>query len=423
MKKIIFTLLLSTFTLTSCGESTNNLINTDNESIYSSFSKNSRNIFSIVEKVNADYKKRNPEIINIKYKAMSESAFAFYRATAYLFYMDTSKTDINIGVNVPLQGDLHLDNIGTYFASNGKVYYDLNDFDDAFTGSYSLDVSRLLTSIYLAAEESGFSKEDKEDFAEEFLDEYKKYHEYFSSNKNAINQPFTQLGVSAQKAVEKTASNNYSAFVNEISSNGKFIYSDKIRKLSPEIFNNVSQAVKNYSQSKLKTPSAAKIKDIGVYIAGKGSLGRYRYIILLEGDTTKSTDDLVLEIKEAAQPSSTFVKPEVSGNQAQRVLQANKYFLSYPDTLLGTTTMGNLSFYVRRVMPDEKVNLKKINKKSDFKEHIKTVAGVVAKAHAKSGKSQNILSDLKVKKDIIKEFSKDYSKQVISDFEEFKKSF
>lgn len=418
MKKVISSLLLSSFLLISCSESTPNISDKNNISISS---KSNRGIFSIIEKNNAEYKKRNPEIIKLKYKAMSESAFAFYRATAYLYYMDIAKTSLNSSINIPLQGDLHLDNIGTYFSSNGKVYYDMNDFDDSFTGSYTLDLARILTSIYLSSEEINFSRSDSEDFSKEFFQNFEEYLKIFIKNKNLINEPFTKLTKASQKAVDKTISNSYQSFISEISSNGKFIYSDKIRKVSSEEFNNVSLAIKNFSNIS-KNPSLAKIKDIGFYIAGKGSLGRYRYIILLEGNSTKSNDDLVLEIKEATQPSSSINRAKISGNQAQRVIQSTKYFLSYTDNYFGITKIGNIDFYVRRVMPDEKVNLKKIDKKSDFKDHIKTVAAIIAKAQAKSGKGEQILNDLESKKELISDFAKSYSKQVISDYEEFKKS-
>ena len=73
-------------------------------------------------------------------------------------------------------------------------------------------------------------------------------------------------------------------------------------------------------------------------------------------------------------------------------------------------------------MPDEKANLKKIDKKSEFKDHIKTISAIIARSHAKSGKISQIMSDFTNKKDLIEQFSKDYTKQVVSDFEEFKKS-
>lgn len=420
MKKVLASLFLISTLLTACGESS--LINQEdniNQS-YISSSKSSRNIFSTIEKVNAEYKKRNPEIINIKYQAMSESPFAFYRATAYLFYADALKNSFLNSINVNIQGDLHLDNVGTYFASNGKVYYDLNDFDDAYTGSYLYDVSRCATSIYLAAADAGYNINDSEDIAKEFLNAYADSLKSYSSGKNAINQPVTSLSKYAQKAVDKTNQNSYSSFLNEISANGKFIYSDKIRKVSPEIFNNVSEALKN---SNTKTKNNLKVKDIGIYIAGKGSLGRYRYIILTEGESTKSNDDLVFDLKEAGQPSASQVRSKLSGNQAQRIVGATKYFISYPDTYLGTTNIKDIDFYLRKVSPDEKVNTKKIDKESDFKDHVKTVAKIVAKAHAISGKTAEIISDFEKKKDLVNSFSKDYSNQVKEDFNEFKKSF
>ncbi|MFN8577749.1 MAG: DUF2252 family protein [Candidatus Sericytochromatia bacterium] len=423
MKKVISSLLLSSFLLSSCGDNTKNINTDDNISTFSKSDKTTnRGIFSIVEKNNSEYKKRNPELIRLKYQAMSESSFSFYRATAYLYYMDLSKTSLNSSINIPLQGDLHLDNIGTYFSSNGKVYYDMNDFDDSFTGSYTYDLARLLTSIYLAANEMNFSRSDAEDFSKEFFEHFQNYLKVFTKNKNLINEPFTNLTKYAQKAVDKTFSNSYQDFISEISSNGKFIYSDKIKKIPPEEFNNVNNAIKTYLNTN-KNSNIGKVKDIAFYIAGKGSLGRYRYIILFDGSTTKTNDDLVLEIKEATQPSSTINKTKLSGNQAQRVIQATKYFLSYTDNYYGITKIGNIDFYVRRVMPDEKVNLKKIDKNSEFKEHIKTIAAIIAKAQAKSGKGEQILNDLDSKKDLISDFAKSYSKQVMSDYEEFKSSF
>ncbi len=420
MKKILANLLLvSSLLISSCSENT--LIKKENnENTLSSISSKSlRNIFSTVEKVNAEFKKRNPEIIQIKYQAMSESAFAFYRATAYLFYADVIKDSNLNSVNINIQGDLHLDNIGTYFASNGKVYYDLNDFDDTSTGSYLFDIARCAVSIYLATEDAGFNKNDSEDIVKEFLDSYAVSLKSFNSSKNSINQPVTSLSKYAQKAVDKTIGNNYSAFLSEISSNGKFIYSDKIKKVSPEIFANVSEALKN---SSTKSKLNLKVKDVGLYIAGKGSLGRYRYISLLEGNTTKTNDDLVLEIKEAGQPSISQVKTKMSDNQAQRIVTSTKYFLSYPDSYLGTTNIKNINFYMRKVSPDEKVNTKKIDKKSDFRDHVKTVAKIIAKAHAKSGKTNEILNDFESKSNYVNDFSKEYSNQVKNDFLEFKKS-
>lgn len=419
MKKTLLSFVLTSLLLISCSENPQ-LINQSSDSV-SILSKNSRDVFSIIEKNNSEYKKRNPEIIKIKYDAMSESAFAFYRATAYLFYMDISKSSLNQGTNINLQGDLHLDNIGTYFASNGKVYYDLNDFDDAFSGSYALDIARITTSIYLAADEYSYSDKDTDELVDEFLDSYKDSLKLFINNKSLINQPFTNLSKNSQKAVDKTLSNNYQEFLSEISANNKFIYSDKIRKISSETFDKVSQAVKKYS-SNSKNLSGLQIKDIGYYIAGKGSLGRYRYIILLEGNSSRSNDDIVLEIKEAAPPSSVGYTSKNTTNNAQRVVNATKYFLSYPDIYLGTTSIDNNDFFVRRVMPDEKVNLKKIDKKSEFKDHLKTVAGIIAKSHSKSGKATNILNSFDSDSDSIKFYSKDYFKQVKSDFSSFKKS-
>jgi uncharacterized protein (DUF2252 family) len=45
----------------------------------------------------------------------------------------------------------HMENFGAYRAIIGEIVYDINDFDEATTGPYEIDLRRLATSILLAA--------------------------------------------------------------------------------------------------------------------------------------------------------------------------------------------------------------------------------------------------------------------------------
>jgi len=112
----------------------------------------------------------------------------------------------------------------------------------------------------------------------------------------------------------------------------------------------------------------------------------------------------------------------IINNEAERIIEMQKYFLIKTDSFLGTTNINNIKFYVRRVMPDLKVNLKKLDKKSDFIDFVNDVALVVAKAHSRAKKNINIINDLnKIRNNII-DFSKNYVKQVKFDYEIFKQS-
>lgn len=66
--------------------------------------------------------KRSPFFLKMKYKALTDSPFRFFRGTCHLFYEELSK---NIPVNDPTKtwicGDLHLENFGTFKGNNGLV--------------------------------------------------------------------------------------------------------------------------------------------------------------------------------------------------------------------------------------------------------------------------------------------------------------
>ncbi len=92
-----------------------------------------------------------PDMLQIKYKLMTENMFRFYRGTCHIFYEDLAKAN-----NMPpsplawICGDLHLENFGSYKATNRLVHFDLNDFDEAILAPAAWEVVRMVTSILIA---------------------------------------------------------------------------------------------------------------------------------------------------------------------------------------------------------------------------------------------------------------------------------
>ena len=71
------------------------------------------------------------EMLPMKYEAMAENAFRFYRGTCHLFYEDLVVADpLPFSPQVWICGDLHLENFGSYKGDNKLLYFDLNDFDE-----------------------------------------------------------------------------------------------------------------------------------------------------------------------------------------------------------------------------------------------------------------------------------------------------
>jgi len=67
-------------------------------------------------------KDRIPGLLRLKYEAMAENLFRFYRGTNHVFYEDLANTDaLPFSPASWIPGDLHLENSGTYKSDNRLV--------------------------------------------------------------------------------------------------------------------------------------------------------------------------------------------------------------------------------------------------------------------------------------------------------------
>ncbi len=101
--------------------------------------------------------------LEMKYKLMADNEFTFFRATCHLFYEDLGfHSSLLHGPASWVCGDLHLENFGSYRASDGLVYFDINDFDEALLAPVSCELVRLLCSIGMAADLWKYSSKEAE---------------------------------------------------------------------------------------------------------------------------------------------------------------------------------------------------------------------------------------------------------------------
>src|SRR5262249_54377069 len=119
---------------------------------------------------NAD---RDPKFLLLKYKALRESPFAFFRGTCHLFYEDwPGRSTLNDAPAAWICGDLHPDNFGTYKAANRLVYFGMNDFDEAALAQCTWDISRMVTGIFVGAHDLKIAGSQALTLTEAFLDSY-----------------------------------------------------------------------------------------------------------------------------------------------------------------------------------------------------------------------------------------------------------
>src|ERR687889_370396 len=106
----------------------------------------------------------DPAAFRAKYRKMAREPHAFYRGTACLFYNDvTAEPDgwaTHGGERIWIHGDLHVENFGTYLNSDGRLIFDVNDFDEAYIGHYTWDLRRFAASLALMGWQKALPEDD-----------------------------------------------------------------------------------------------------------------------------------------------------------------------------------------------------------------------------------------------------------------------
>jgi hypothetical protein len=112
--------------------------------------------------------------LRLKHQRMADSAFPFFRATFYRWMQIWPEVcpDLAKAPKVLAVGDLHVENFGTWRDVEGRLVWGINDFDEAGTLPYTIDLVRLATSALLASTEGHLRLETK-DACAALLDGYR----------------------------------------------------------------------------------------------------------------------------------------------------------------------------------------------------------------------------------------------------------
>lgn len=306
----------------------------------------------ITSRINAYNEGRNPEFLALKYKAMQENPFRFYRGTCHLFYEDLVR---NIPLTDPTKtwicGDLHLENYGSFKAGNGQVYFDVVDFDEAILAPLTWELMRTLTSIYLAADTIKVSEKYAEKLAKLFFETYKSV---MLTGKAAAFERNTAPGLMRKfiRSVEKRKSKDMISERTCLEKRERKIRIIKGRTvaLEPEVREKVCRALSLWSKE--RGYSKWKICDAAHRIAGTGSLGLERFIILLRDTDLKKY--FLLDMKQARFSSlagCVKVAQPTWENNAARTVTIQNYMQNVAPSMLDVVPYDGASFVIKRLQP------------------------------------------------------------------------
>jgi uncharacterized protein (DUF2252 family) len=339
---------------------------------------------SLQERLTDFHLNRQQPTLPLKYKLMASNEFAFYRATCHLFYEDLSVSYVSLdGPLVWCCGDLHLENFGSYRANNGLVYFDINDFDEGMLAPATWDLVRFLTSIGMAAGLWRYSTKEAENLMLVVLKAYSQQlvqGKAYAIERETSPQLIQEFFRMAEKQREKEL---IKARVDRKKEKLKII-KNKTLPLDGETYKFLKQEVSNFLKEQY---GFFKIKDIAFRIAGTGSLGVKRYVILVED---KRQNKLRLLDMKQALPSSLapFVKspqPHWS-SEAERIISIQSMMQYALPRFMKSLSVGEEKFVLKQMQPSaQKIDHSLCHRKLENTETIMTtMAQALASAQIRS---------------------------------------
>lgn len=328
------------------------------------------NDLSTTGSIHAFNRGRNPKLLSLKWAMMKENAFSFYRGTAHLYYRTWAKACPKGAPLAWISGDAHLENLGSYKGMNHVPYFDINDFDECCLAPVSWEIGRALAALYVLR---------KPELARLFL---ANYAATLAGGKPGHIEPEVAEGPIA-RLLTRVADRHRKDFLSKWTSKGKI----RIRKEHSFEISRATKAVvrQTFERWARRQPDRRfyKVLDICGRIAGNGSLGLERYIVLVQG----KNQPYLLDMKAAA-PSAPrsflHVRQPPWRCEAERVATVQHYMQYVPIARLSWIPGPPRSFIVHQLQPTEDRIVAEELSPKDYEEFIRQWAHLLASAQLRS---------------------------------------
>ena len=265
---------------------------------------------------------RDPDRLAMKYARMRTSPFVFLRGTCHLFYKRLSKgTVLDGSPRAWICGDMHLENFGSYKGDNRLIYFDINDFDEACLAPCLYEMIRLLSSVLVAADDLKLSRAEALALCHTATDAYAAALRF---GKARWIEEETAEGMVGElfAALHQRSRADHLNRRTELKGKKRTLRVDGKKALSVtgEARARVVAFMNDFAKRE-PNPQFYEIIDVARRIAGTGSLGVERYVILVEGKGSPDGNyllDMKLALPSATAPNVHTPQPKW-GSEAERV--------------------------------------------------------------------------------------------------------
>lgn len=406
---------------------------------------------------------RVPSLVTLKYERMAASPFGFFRGAVPVMAYDLSLMQ-NTGIVSQLCGDAHVRNLGAYAGPDGRLVFDINDFDETIAGPFEWDVKRMATSLILAGREAGAKNVQCSEAAMVFLERYRATMLQFATmpvlevvryQVHRLRSVATVEGILllAERATPMHTLQSLTEPRRDVEAHTKKATKGakdeggkvkaagvrgRVFKTTPPVLTRVTGAMAKKVIGSL-APYTESLQperrwfleqyrpvDVAFKVVGTGSVGLRDYCVLMEGNGGK--DPLFLQIKEEV---ASGYAPYVAGvdarggrrarHEGHRVVDGERAMQLQSDPFLGWTTLDGRDYLVRQ-LNDHKASIQLEDLKgAGLLEYAEVCGELLARGHARSGDCLELAAYLGGSArfdDAVEAFASAYADQTEADWKE-----
>ncbi len=314
----------------------------------------------------------DPAAFRTKFRKMAADPFAFYRGSACLFYDDVARREDpwvdERTARVWIQGDLHAENFGTYMDGDGVLVFDVNDFDEAYLGHWTWDVTRFAASLCLLGWRKALSDRSLSELVERYCRSYLAQVRHFADrDDDAFSLRLDTTEGPVHQVLQTARTRTRVGLLDAVTETEGF---DRILRAGPGVRTldddekaAVTAAFEAYvatiPESRRHRGVAYAVKDVaGRSGVGIGSAGLPTYTVLVEGLNQALDNDIVVSMKQGnvAAPSRVVTDERVAAafrHHGHRTAVSQRALQAHADPMLGWTELDGVGFVVAEVSPYE----------------------------------------------------------------------
>jgi uncharacterized protein (DUF2252 family) len=389
---------------------------------------------------------RVPALIQLKYQLMAESPFGYFRGAAPVMAADLAQLP-STGIVSQLCGDAHVRNLGAFAAPDGRLVFDLNDFDETIRGPFEWDLKRMAASLVLAGRAAGHKDGTARKAAEACIERYAEQMRAFARmpqlevnrfmvHRIDLAKPVHDALSKAERATPQHTLDQLTAPVSSRPGSSRSGARRRFKELQPMLTRvtgaraaAVLGALGPYRE--MLEPQRQHLLDfyrpvdVAFKVVGTGSVGLRCYCIYMEGNGPG--DPLFLQIKEEVASAYAQYLPDAhpAAHNGRRTAEGQRFMQIQTDPFLGWTHIGNRQYLVRQ-LNDHKGSIAITDLAgANLKAYAQVCGELLARGHARSGDAQTIAGYIGTGDafvEAIAEFGAAYANQTVKDWEELKKS-